>query len=528
MKSLLTKTKKRGVSPYFPFVLVCAFLGVVFFRYRFDNSLFLIIDYLEGVSISNTGAFLSGGGLSFFTHSIGVARMGFPSLILSLLLWTHLPADTILFIVNFVLMSFSTLLLFKIIAQHTKVTHLTLFATIALISPVVFTFLSASLEISFVCFFFMIYVSTKNKPIQFIALVCTLFSSVIAIPLLMMTIVTQFFLTRNKKILIVYAMFVLVWSAFFVLKNGTSTVFYYFPILNPETHGFYIQTHRQADLALGAPIFGKIFYNKYAFIGRSVIEEAFRTFEWDYWVFHTATGKYVSYIPTYAFVSIFELPFVIYGLFYALKKKAFFVFLPFPILISMALYRDGHSIELLFYFVLMFLFICGFGEWRKHTKKIVSLSVLVLIVVSRLIIVNLALYSIKVKDTTFKAYSELSEYLTSNNASDVIITDRLGQPHIYLAYNGVFGVNALQNMMKNSSRRDAFGYIQPDSIDNFVFKSFRYGENEEIDGESLQYGLVEYEENIPGKVKKEAGIYTQFMTEVPYNKTTTHLIFVQR
>lgn len=281
----------------------------------------------------------------------------------------------------------------------------------------------------------------------------------------------------------------------------------YYSILSPGNHSFYIGIHKQADKVSGYGFFGKLFYNKYVVIAKSLTDKMAYYLDWDYWAFANVSGKYgnTSGLPALSMVSIFELPFILVGAFLSVKKLSREL-LYFLIVVFCLAVTDSFTVLLpIFLIYLIYFFMAGFGVLKKaitgNTGSVIIFVLMVLIVVSRISLLDQAGYEIGRADSRYFVYQEISNYLKGNN-SDIILTDRLGLPDIYLTYFNTDHLPQLIDSLKTTRITDSEGYKKSVNLGTIYFSSvnskcFETEKKEVLTGKSY-LELEEYLPDFPG------------------------------
>jgi hypothetical protein len=391
-----------------------------------------------------------------------------------------------------------------------------------LVSPIVLPIITSSVNSSFLLFLFTVYIFSNRERVKIPALILALLSSFASWPLFILMLIFEFTKSRQKRTVV--AKLIILVLMVLLVSNGRESeiVNTYFPILKVETHGFYIDIHRQADLVAGIPQVGRIFYNKYIVVLRAVFEEFAKYFDWDYLVFQSASGKFASDTLTFALITIFELPFLIYGLYLGIKKKIKgLVYLPMAGL-SMALYKNDNALLLVFLMLTCYVFLQAWKRVRKILPKSIFFIYTALIIFGRGVLVYHSQSEFKARGSTYEVHEELVGFLKTHKVnSPIFLTDRLGQAHIYLTYFGVNSLSELKDNLAVTLRRDSKGILQIDKQGNFVFTSFVYKPNLEIVQNNPQATFIELTSNFPEEIKTSEKFNTNQLEQKIVGKKNT-------
>lgn len=457
-------------------------------------SFLLVTDFLEAKSISGFGTFLGKGQLGAITSSIGIDRLSLSMLFLATISSLAEISEVSLMAINFIFLSLSAYL----IIRKTKASLVWL--ALILLTPSFLQSIALPISTSILALSFAIYVHTQNQKARFVVSLVAIYTSFAAWPLFLMLNLYFFIKQKSKGSFLKLSLMIFIVA---LLLSNTNNIFeVYFPVLLAKTHGYFIDIHRQADLVGGAPILGKLFYNKYIVIIRFVFEEGMKYLDWDYLVFHTATGKFTNFPPTFAMMSIFELPIILYSLFLLFKKKIHGAGYLLAALFTLAVFKPSDEVLPIYWLSLMFLMIQTWGIIRTKIKLAPALLILILILVSRMVVLNHSARALNVYGTQYRVYEELVGHL-KNTDKDVLLTDRIGQPHIYLACLDEISLQDLRDNLEQTARRDSRGLLQPDKIDRYTFSSFVFRrESDEFTGVK-DLVLVELEKNFE---KTEMGL----------------------
>lgn len=271
--------------------------------------------------------------------------------------------------------------------------------------------------------------------------------------------------------------------------------------LAPSQYGFYTDIHRQADLVALTPFVGKLFYNKYVTVFRHLWQSAAALLDWDRYIFISSSGKAPLGSHYYPQLTLFELPILLYGLYLLLKRRRYLLFaLPFIAAFATAIISApaaplGYQADPGWpvWFALSLIMVITLPEIFKQSKTLILACLFLLLF--RLTLVNVSFTDNTSAKQTFLAYQRLSQALVSlpqslNPMPQVTITDRLGQPHVYLTYFGAISQSDYLAADRPGLPQDKFGLSQPPQIANFTFRSFVF----EI---STPGYWVEFPENFP-------------------------------
>lgn len=446
---------------------------VIYFIYNkyfyLSHDKYVIQEILESRSINQFGTLLDNSQLSLITTSNGYIKLLFPTIFLTF--FTKFGLDAYVSVINYALISMSAFIFIKNLSSN-KPNIIIIFFVCFLLSPPLVTVLNYSVEVSLLLFLITIYIFTKNNYFKITSFIFALISSFAAWPILFFCVIKDIITKKNLGFavikLVIFMLIVL------LVSNGKSEniINSYFPILKPQTHGFYIDIHKQADFVSGVPFLGKIFYNKYIVIFRQVVEETFTHFDWDYLVFHSSSGEFNSNPPTFSIMTIFELPFLIYTLYLVFKKRILHFDFIVILSLSLALYNFNQDINLIFSFFVSFYILQTILIVSKRISFGFLTLLMGLIIVGRLVLIDYSVSELG-KYQLFDVYKEMSIYITNSDLpKPLYITDRLGQPHLYTTYFGLNSIDELRSSLENTKSRDSNNYFQPNKVGDIYFTSF--------------------------------------------------------
>lgn len=249
--------------------------------------------------------------------------------------------------------------------------------------------------------------------------------------------------------------------------------------LTPAQYGFYTDVHRQADLVAGVPALGKLYYNKYLVIVRNILLNTASLLDPDRIFFVSSSGKAPADMRLYPQLTLLELPILVWGLYLLLKRKHYFL-LSLPILAAFisSLFRlPAQPIAYqndpgwLVFFILTAIVVITLPKIFKNNLHLILVSLLILLL--RLTLVNVSFTDNGNQKKLFAAYSNLSQNLTPFSTDQKIaVTDRLGQPHVYLTYFGAIPLTDFRQSLQPKLPSDKYGLPQPPRINNYEFGSF--------------------------------------------------------
>lgn len=475
--------------------------GLVFFIFSYLYSprpdFWLIVEFLEAKSIATFGGLLDQQPLNIISNSVGVPRLVLPSLLLAPLTFLKRAYPLFLPAVNYSLIITSGMLLLNKVNFDDPKPLSVITLLFFILSPVVFQAVTSSVNAPLLLLLFSIYVYSKKGWVKSLVVIAGLLVSFAAWPLFFLLVIIEMPKSKNiKSTLLRLAGYI---TLVVILVNGINfkeLISTYYPILIPKTHGFYVDIHRQADLVANVPLLGKVFYNKYVVIPRMIFEQFIKYFDWDLLVFHSASGKFTSNPPTFALITLFELPIFIYSLYLGLRKKITGVKFLLITATSMALYQFEEDLILIYFFIIIYLSLQAWQVIDKRIHKSLLLVLISLVFLGRIILINHSQSELSSLGNTYNQYEELANYLNSNKLSTpIILTDRLGQPHIYLTYFNVNSIEDLRENLANTERRDSKGLLQPDLVNDVIFSSFKYSIGNELVSEYPSASYIELEKN---------------------------------
>lgn len=490
-------------------------------------SYWLIVDYLQAKSLLLSGQMLNLGKFHLVSNVVGIPRLTLPVLILSPAIFLRLSSPSALIFTNFILITICGVILIKKVNFHGKLLGL----GFLLLSPLIVQVITDSVRFPMLLLFFLLYIFSSKHKIKTIATIMGLLSSFYTIPLLFFIMIIELFSSKKKRLVLI-RLAVLLFISFVLTKDIFDQVIsIYFPALSSTTYAYFIDIHRQADVSMGVPWIGKIFYNKYVIISGQVTNNLFKYFDWDYLTFNSASGKFTSTPPTFAILSLFEIPVVIYFLYLGIKNKRNEILYLLVSILTLAISNVPNSLYLICWFLLFYLILSNWMTLASKTSKIVYIVAFLLIIPSRFILVNHA--AVNSKDAFYYAYEELSEYIKSNNLEKPIyMTDRLGQPHIYLAYLGIIPFDSLRENLAITKRRDSKGLLQIDKSSDFVFTSFKYRSAKDFYKDNQVGTYIEFSDNFPlDEIKKDENMYklkTEIVVSEQGKEKRTSLFLLQK
>lgn len=448
-------------------------------------SFLLIANYIEASTLTK---------ISLLFNLIGIEKLALPSILLIPFLKT--PNSTfLLFGLNILLIFSSAYLLWEKTRAPAYLFPLIIFA------PTATSAISITLEASMLLFTFCLFIYTNKDIVRILAGFIGILTSFAAWPIFLILFIGNFIKTR-KLINLVSLMSVSV-VVFLILNTHPDIISQYFPTTLSRTHGFYTDIHRQADLVGEAPLLGKLFYNKYIVIPRMIFNQGAKYLDWDYLVFHTATGKYTAEPPTFALFSVFELPIIISSLYFLIRGRISGKLAVVAILFSLSIYSNDTILIPTYYFVLTYLFLQTWNKLKFLQHKSLIIFILPLIFWGRIVLINHKEVELSKFGSAYKVYEEVVPYLARSD-KEILFTDRIGQPHIYLAYLKAIDTKSIASALADTKRRDGLSFKQPDAINNINFASFIYKPNS-VDSENYNNKiLVEFEENIETATKCES------------------------
>jgi hypothetical protein len=487
-----TKSKHTIFSWLSGLVLFLLIFSVFTLLYSPRPDLPMLIEYLEAKSAFLTKLLLDKSEVQFISNSIGVPQLILPSFLFTPLALLKIDNPSILLSVNYLLILTGGHLL----VRHFRKNKLSIiFLVLFTLSPIVFTSMTTSVGVGWILFLFSAYLSTKKVWIRNLVAFLVILSSFAAWPLFLMLTLFELFEKEQKKK--VFFRLIIILTLIFLLSKsaGANLVDTYFPILKIKNHGFYLDIHRQADFVAGYRVIGRIFYNKYVVVIRKVLEQTVKFFDWDFLVFHTASGKYTSEIPTFALMSIFELPLLLYAIYLMAKKKIKGLKFILITAFCLAIFAKDNLLILTYWLSLSYLLFQTLAIISKAIPKKLFFFYMMLIIFGRLILINQSQEELALLGNRFNIYSELANYLKKADVvNPVFITDRLGQPHIYLTFFNVTSIGDLQQNLSVTTRRDSRGLLQPDNIGEYYFSSFEYENNNALVKNYQKAAYVELEE----------------------------------
>ncbi len=489
-----------------PVILLFSLCLVTFllFRYRITPDSQLIYQYLESQTLVRYGTLLDGSRISLVTNSLGKSVSALPAIILSPFLWLtgRNPSPVLCIISGFIAVVGAVLLMMSFQKQRNISSRLTLIL-LFLISPVFIAVAKTSLEPSLILLFFGMYRYFDKPVLKYLSLLALFLSSSPAIFFVIFLLLLLRFKDKKYRLLNT-SLFIL--TASFLLINLSKIIPDNYSILDPASHSFYIGIHKQADKVAGFNLVGKLFYNKYAVILNSFADRIAYFLDWDYWALNNVSGKYgqTSGLPPLSMVSIFELPLILIGAFVSVKKRSGEI-LYFIIIVFCLAFSDSFSVFLpVFLIYLIYFFVVGFGELMdkvkikyKHTGAVVFLMV---IIVFRISMLDQAEFEIRKANSRYYAYQEVSEYIKKVD-SDIILTDRLGLPDLYLTFFDRDRLTLLVDSLKNSQVVDSRGFKKSVSMGNVSFSSvddkyFEIVKKDDLSGKTF-IELDEYLQDYP-------------------------------
>lgn len=253
--------------------------------------------------------------------------------------------------------------------------------------------------------------------------------------------------------------------------------------LSPTQYGYYTDIHRQADLVAGSPLIGKIYYNKYLVVTRNILFNTASLLDPDRIFFISSSGKAPLGSRLYPQLSLLELPILIWGLFLLLRKKQYFLF-SLPIVVALFTSLIQQSADPLAYqtdpawlvwFVLTLIVIITIPKICKKNTHLILTCIAILLLRFSLVIISFT--DNPNPHRIFSAYQNLSQSLKELAPDQkVYLTDRLGQPHVYLTFFDVFTLSDFKTSLTAGLPHDKFDLPQPPTIRNFEFTSFTFDE----------------------------------------------------
>ncbi len=270
--------------------------------------------------------------------------------------------------------------------------------------------------------------------------------------------------------------------------------------LNPRTYGFYLDVHRSADNVAGLPLLGKLYYNKYLTVFRHLFLNAASYLDWDRFTFISSSGKAPLNQYWYPQLTVWELLLIIFSLkkLYFKHKRLLLYLFGAALISSIVSIRPQPEVfstdsGWLVWFFLTLLSAISFSYLSNRWFA----PLLLLVLISRATLVNISLQDHPQPNQVYQSYQLLAAELKSLPTNKrIFITDRLGQPHVFLTHFGVISRADYLNSLRGTLPKDQFGFSQPDSIHQFTFTSFTFDSNHPLLKANPSAIWIEYPKNL--------------------------------
>jgi hypothetical protein len=460
------------------FLCISLILGIIIFTtYQPKISYWLIVNLLESKSLILNQHLLNYQTPSLVSFATGKPFFVFPSLLLSplIIIWDQFGINPtfIVPLINIFLISSGLILVSHHYQKQNIPSYLKLIIFLTFIlSPWVWRTSIESVSSSLIIFCLSIFLTTNNIIVRTLSLTIALISSAASFIIFPLLIITNQIYSKNKPqesiihLLISFIVIILIFKTSPTIFTNT-----YFPNIKPETYGYQIDIHRQADLVGGSPVLGKIYYNKYVFVARQISNRIFSYLDWDRFLFIKSSGK--SDNPHFDFPQFtwIELPLIVAGIIYSLKQKPKLIFFILATAISAAVVSLETDPGIFLWFSLIIIEMYAINQLFNQKYQLLTCLFFVTCLICKTSLVNLSFNETNYSRDRYDAYLEMSKLLKQKQSEKFIITDEIGQPHIYLTYFDVFPLTLLQQSLSQAKSLDKDYFRQPNSMNNVNFLS---------------------------------------------------------